>query len=203
MKNKVISLTLSEKKGHIKMAFGHRRVIRKLRILRMIAFIFLFLSVGVLSGQQLTPYVVSSSGGFYTSASGMLSFTTGEMAAVETYTSAPNILTQGFQQSWDFGTGLAEIPNLKFSFSLYPNPSDGKFNLVAETESNERVIVKIIDLLGREIWQSVFDLENKVNRYPIDLSAAAPGLYTISLTVREDHELNLRQQYIGKIQIIR
>ena len=52
-----------------------------------------------LSGQSLTPEVVSSSGDYFEGANASLSWTLGELAT-ETFDNGNNILTQGFQQTW-------------------------------------------------------------------------------------------------------
>ena len=119
-----------------------------------------------ISGQQLTPFVVSSSGGFYSNSAGMLSFTSCELTAVETYVSPSAILTQGFQQTWDVGTYIAEQPLQNFSFVIYPNPSDGYFNLITETEVNEYIEVKILDVLGREIFKTSYYHQPLINVLP-------------------------------------
>lgn len=138
-----------------------------------------------ISAQELTPFVVSSSGGFYINSTGMLSFTSGEMAAVETYVSPSAILTQGFQQTWDIGTLIAEHPLQNFSFFIYPNPSDGYFSLVTETGVNEYIEVKILDVLGREIFKTSVFHQALINIQPFDLSHAAQGIYLITLDVKD------------------
>ncbi len=175
----------------------HKYTIKRLHIYSIF---ILFLSAGQISAQQLTPFVVSPSGGFYSNTSGMLSFTTGEMTAIETFTSSENILTQGFQQIWDFGTYITEHPNLNFSFGIYPNPSDGYFNLVTETEENVHVVVKILDVLGKEILHSEFYQQNNINIQPFDFSHVAAGLYVISLSLNEGTS-GTDNHYVSKIQI--
>jgi len=152
--------------------------------------------------QSLSPQVIASSGGLYTNPSGMLSFTTGEMTAVETYTSPTIILTQGFQQTWDFGTYITEHPNQHFSFGIYPNPSGGNFKLVTEAEVNEHVTVKILDVLGKEILRTAFYHQGKINVQPFDLSHAAQGIYLIALTVKENNSSS-ENNFIKKIHIVK
>jgi len=132
----------------------------------------------------------------------MLSFTTGEMTAVETYTSPSTILTQGFQQAWDFGTYINEHPIPNFSFGIYPNPSNGYFKLVTESEVNEHVDVRISDVLGREILRKKFYHQSKINVQPFDLSDAAQGIYLIALTIKENNS-SPEYHFINKIQIVR
>jgi hypothetical protein len=147
---------------------------------------FILAASGKSSAQQLIPYVISSSGGFYNNASGMLSFTTGEMSAVVTYTSPSAILTQGFQQSWDFGTSIAEYLTQDFSFGIYPNPSEGHFNLLIDTKLNANVEVKILDILGKEILRTSFHHQSGINVESIDLSSPPQGIYLIALTASEN-----------------
>jgi hypothetical protein len=149
--------------------------------------------------QSVSPFVVSTSGGFYSSSAGMLSFTTGEMTAVETYTSPVAILTQGFQQTFDIGTYITEHPNPYFAFGVYPNPSSGNFNLITETSIDEYISVRISDMLGREILSREFYQHASVNIEPFDLSIAAPGMYLITLTLQENPEY----QFVLKIQVVR
>jgi hypothetical protein len=164
--------------------------------------IFLWIVTFKITAQQLTPYVTSSSGGFYDQGSGMLSFTVGEMAEVETYTSPSVILTQGFQQYWDLGTYVIAQPDHPFSFSIYPNLSNGIFNLVTESEENENIEMCILDLLGKEIFNtSYFHVQGR-NIEAIDVSNAGPGMYLVVL--REKKNMNSPgSHFIQKIQIIK
>ena len=115
----------------------------------------------------------------------MLSFTTGEMAAVETYSQGTSILTQGFQQPWDFGTYINEHPFHDFSFGVYPNPSDGQFYLLTETDLNIQLDVSVSDLLGKKCKSHTVDPVSKINIEPVDLTHLPAGTYILSLQVKE------------------
>lgn len=162
----------------------------------------LVLSAGGISAQQLSPFVVSSSGGFYSNASGTLSFTTGEMAAVETFTSPAGILTQGFQQAFDIGTYITGHPDPQFSFGLYPNPTSGYFNLVTETEKPGTLIVDIVDVFGRVILWKEIQHQDLVNVEPFDLTHAAPGMYILVISFQENGATH-GNQCVAIIQMIR
>lgn len=110
--------------------------------------LFLLFQVTIYA-QALSPSVISTSGGFHENAPGSLSFTFGELAAVETLTSTTGILTQGFQQYWDIGTYVIEDPALPISFGIYPNISDGNFHMVTESAVSENVYVRIFDFNGQ------------------------------------------------------
>ena len=169
----------------------------------LITLCFIFLSSGNISAQQLTPFVVSSSGGFYNNTSGMLSFTTSEMTSIETYISPSAILTQGFQQSYELGTSVTEYQGQNLTFGIYPNPTAGKFILVTEGDLNEQIKVKILDLLGREILQTEFYHQGKINMHSLDLTDDAPGMYIILIDVREKNASAPTYQVIKKIQIVK
>jgi len=170
--------------------------------LSMVFLPILILWTTITHSQSLSPFVVSSSGGFYSGASGTLSFTTGEMASIETFTSAGNILTQGFQQAWDFNTYTAEHSDRNFSFGIYPNPSDGNFNLVIETKGDEHIAVRILDVLGREILQWEFYQQNKITIEPFKLSTSADGIYLIEITI-QDNISGSEKYFSQKIQVIK
>ncbi|HUR29974.1 MAG TPA: T9SS type A sorting domain-containing protein [Saprospiraceae bacterium] len=154
------------------------------------------------NAQQLSPTVISSSGGFYSNTSGMLSFTTGEMAAVETYISPLNILTQGFQQPVDFSTSTIDHADLNFSFELYPNPTHGEINILTKSESNLEIQIEVVDVLGKIIQQKTFLHESKSSVNHIDLTNAAVGIYFLMLKAKENNRVE-EQYFISKIQIVK
>src|SRR3989442_14473369 len=82
----------------------------KLNFMKKIILLILLSGLSfALRAQTLTPFVVSTSGAFYSNGAGMLSTTIGELAAVTTLSGGSNYLTQGFQQPWDFSVSIPEI----------------------------------------------------------------------------------------------
>jgi len=158
-------------------------------------------SAASLSSQQLTPFVISSSGGFYSNSEGMLSFTTGEMAAVETYLHPLVILTQGFQQPWDLGTSITEHPLPNFSFGIYPNPTNGHFNLITKSDDNAFIEVSIYNILGSEIYKTELYHQGGINVEPFDLSYLAQGIYLVAMAIQVNGEAP-RHLSIKKIHIV-
>jgi hypothetical protein len=154
------------------------------------------------NAQALSPGVISTSGGFHENASGMLSFTVGEMATVETLTSVAGILTQGFQQYWNLGTYVIGDPALPISFGIYPDVSDGHFNLVTESEMNAYVHVQILDVAGKEIFNSSFFHARGGTTESIHILNAPPGMYFIALRIQENKYSPIHH-FIEKLQIIK
>lgn len=156
----------------------------------------------ITSGQQLAPSVVASSGGYYSSIAGSLSFTTGELAMIETFESPLAILTQGFQQTFDFGTAVHNPGDSDFSYVVYPNPSDGEVALFIRSTSDVAFEIIINDLLGKEIYRKRIDQELEATMHSIDLSSIAAGTYLVRLIVNEHHQ-NIDRQFVSRIQIIK
>ena len=154
------------------------------------------------TAQQLTPFVISTSGGFSSNGSGMLSFTTGEMSAVETYSSSSHILTQGFQQAWDFSTAINEHPLTGFSFEIYPNPTGGYVQLVSKSETDELIKIKVMDLLGIEIVTMEYPHQHHLHFESMDLTQLPQGIYLVSVHVAENSS-HAAYQFVEKINIVR
>ena len=132
----------------------------------------------------------------------MLSFTTGEMAAIETYAGATSILTQGFQQPWDLGTYINEHPFQDFSYGIYPNPSNGEFYLLTDSDLNLHLDISISDLLGKKCFTHEVDPVSKINVEHIDVDALPPGTYILSLRVKENNT-NHENIFNTKITIVK
>lgn len=160
------------------------------------------IGTGTLTAQQLSPSVVSTSGGFYSTASGMLSFTVGEMAAIETYSTPSAIVTQGFQQDWDFTIDIVEHPRYDFVFYFYPNPSDGRFNLITEGDVHVRVEIRIYDILGQEWARTDFDHQGDQHTQPLELLMAPSGTYTMVL-ITKTNETDPGDHFTQRMQVIR
>ena len=84
-----------------------------------------------MKAQTLSPTVISSSGGFYSAGNTTLSFTVAEMTMVQTFMQPNNMLTQGFQQPELISDTTGVIESIKPSEEvlIYPNPTNGQFNV--------------------------------------------------------------------------
>ena len=90
----------------------------------------------------------------------------------------------------DFGTELTDyfrVGNYFMSnteiedilFDIFPNPSNGNFNVFVETNFNNKVILKVIDINGKVIKEMIKDKEVSYQNFSIkDLPN---GIYTILL----------------------
>jgi hypothetical protein len=151
--------------------------------------------------QTLSPTVVSSSGGYFTSASASLSFTVAEMTMVQTFTTAGNILTQGFQQPEDLNVGILESTPVDGSIVIYPNPTNGLFSLqYSAGESAEREI-SIYNGIGQIVLRKTIQQVAGVNKVDFDLSIFCQGMYMVELLVK--NEKNNLSPTFTKLNLIR
>jgi hypothetical protein len=74
--------------------------------------------------------------------------------------------------------GLLE--NGEFSFAVYPNPSDGLFNINFNGQTAESAIVRVYDLAGRIVYLSEID---NIGNMIIDISNKANGTYILEILV--------------------
>ncbi|HRG59613.1 MAG TPA: PKD domain-containing protein [Bacteroidia bacterium] len=75
--------------------------------------------------------------------------------------------------------GINNIRKNDFDFNIYPNPSNGLFNiLLMNTNNYKQWQVKAINVIGENTYQKSF-IENK--NLVIDLTNLAPGIYTIEV----------------------
>lgn len=142
--------------------------------------VIVLLLVNKLTAQTLTPTVIASSGGFYTSASAMLSTTVGEMTMVETFTSSANFLTQGFQQPEDLGVGISELVAGGDQVSAYPNPAVDEVLLKTNFSESGTLSFTMIDMLGQAVQENKSIKERAgFNSTIINVKALAGGVYFI------------------------
>jgi hypothetical protein len=142
------------------------------------------LSTGILQSQTLSPTVVSSAGGYYTSASGSISFTVAEMTMVQTFTTAGNILTQGFQQPEDLNVGIEETTPIDGNIVLYPNPTNGAFSMQFNADESAERVISVYNSIGQIVLQKTIQQIAGVNKVDFDLSSFSQGMYMLEIQVK-------------------
>jgi hypothetical protein len=72
--------------------------------------------------------------------------------------------------------------NLKPSeLNYYPNPNDGKFNLKFNLDQKGEVIVKVLDILGNEIYKETLLDFNGIYDNQLDLTGHEKGIYVLQV----------------------
>ena len=137
-----------------------------------------------IQSQSLTPTVISSSGGYYTSTNARLSFTVAEMTMVKTFTSTGNILTQGFQQPENVLVSVNDPEVISEDVIVYPNPTSGKLSVCYLGYNNFETIINIYNLLGQKVYSIPFSEKKGQNTINLDINYFNQGIYLLELKTK-------------------
>jgi hypothetical protein len=64
--------------------------------------------------------------------------------------------------------------------SIFPNPNNGKFRLIAELPDKEPLIIAVYNAPGQEVYKETVR-ETQALYHEIDLSNIATGIYTVQV----------------------
>lgn len=85
--------------------------------------------------------------------------------------------------SYDLATTAITHPaSFPASIKLYPNPTQGKLNLLVKTEKNIAVQIEIYDLAGKMQWSTSSTFQQGENTYSFPLQHLAQGSYLLRIT---------------------
>ncbi len=160
----------------------------------------ILLSSSNIRSQNFSPIAISSSGGFYSNGSAMLSLTVAEMTMVQTFTSSNSILTQGFQQPEVYALSLNDHNiNLK-EIILFPNPTNGVFNLNINANEELKASIKIYNIIGQPIYSNSTNIIQGKNTCKFDISDQSQGVYILELI--SVNKKGLKEISILKVNLI-
>ena len=77
--------------------------------------------------------------------------------------------------------GIDDLEGL--SFGLYPNPSNGVFNVLMHNADNSAYVVSITDISGRTVYTETMNAESLM----IDMSDKANGTYMLHVSNDKAH----------------
>ncbi len=165
--------------------------------MKAILYITLLVCIGIsyTSAQSLSPTVVSTSGAFYSNGNGMLSTTIGEMTMVETFAAGSAILNQGFQQAFDFSTGINN-PTVRSGLSIYPNPTSGNVSVQIPSSFTGEVYANIYDAMGKLVFRKTEKLTGQTNTIVLSLEDLTDGMYFFEVKTNSEN-------YTTKINLIK
>lgn len=133
---------------------------------------------GLSHAQSVSPDVIATAGEFYSNASGSISWTMGEPMG-ETYSQTNNIVTQGFQQPWDFGTAISPGQS-PVNAGVYPNPTSDVVNLQFGDNSTGAYVIEVFNTLGQQVSASQFTATPSAQT-TVSLRDYADGIYFITV----------------------
>jgi len=88
--------------------------------------------------------------------------------------------TSTFTSTFSTTVGLDEIAGLG-TISVYPNPSNGLFNVDFNLNNELNATVQVTNVLGETICAKALGTINGLNKSAIDISTAAPGVYYVTV----------------------
>ncbi len=137
--------------------------------------------------------------GTYTVFPDSINFITTPYTNIVLTSGAPTYSTAAFTQHTIAKTitpGVESIKNLSAVASVvaFPNPTNGRLNIMWNEKATENASVVISDITGREVYITTLTLTDGNGISPVDLSSLNNGLYVISIKTAT---LN----YDGKIEI--
>lgn len=146
--------------------------------------LFIFSAFSVAQAQSLTPQVFASQGNLFQNSNFSVSYTIGELAAVNTLNANGFILTQGFHQPDKFSI-VNFIPSIQANWSsnTFPNPVSNELNLNIQTEKPLQLNIQLVDASGRLVvlFSNLATMVGEQN-IVIPFESYASGIYTLFLT---------------------
>jgi hypothetical protein len=146
-----------------------------------------------LQSQSLSPWVISSAGGYASNASYSVSWTLGEIA-VTTISNASYSLGQGFQNGVSIATGIDDMENLIWSFQLYPNPVKDRLYISFELAEPTDIVIEVLDLAGRKFLVHEYDRLTGRAEKNLDVSTFDQGLYLLHI-YSKDYQISKTFQF--------
>lgn len=140
-----------------------------MQIKKIVSILLLLLLMNKIYSQQISPFVVNSTGQFYSNSTAQLTSNVGEVAVTK-IDDSNNSITQGFLQFKGSVVSIRENQNTNV-FNVYPNPASNEIKINAS--SKDASSVKIIDCLGREVLN--VELQNN----SVDITEINPGIYQL------------------------
>jgi hypothetical protein len=76
---------------------------------------------------------------------------------------------------------VVENENLSKVLRVFPNPSTGLFNVEISNSANQRVQIKVLDNLGRRVWES--DLVESESNWRKEINIPTDGVYLLTIQI--------------------
>jgi hypothetical protein len=66
---------------------------------------------------------------------------------------------------------------------VYPNPSTGRYNVVLKGEAQQKALVSVLNMTGKEVSSKSITLTSDSEVHQIDLASKPTGIYLLRVTV--------------------
>lgn len=151
--------------------------------------VVLLSSISLQAQIEMTPSVISSSGGYGENKNFSISWTLGELA-ITTLQGENLVLTQGFQQPLTIGTGIKK-DEVKWSISVYPNPVHNELNILFDLRETKDFLLEIQDVTGRILMQEHRENVNQGDVVIINTSGLVSGVYFLRILTTDFQQVKV------------
>jgi hypothetical protein len=146
--------------------------------LKQMATICFAFATMVVSSQELSRQIVSTSGGQSQAPTFDLSWTIGQAGLAGTYTNGGTTLCVGFQQSDLLSTNIAE--QYSDELKIFPNPCSDFLYINMTKQEQTDVILKLMDSYGRIRYEQSFTFSGSLE-HKINISVLPHGMYYLEM----------------------
>ena len=98
-------------------------------------------------------------------------------------------LVSEWSETWSFttegGIGIEESISAK-NTTIYPNPGNGLFNISINSTSTSDYKVKVIDISGKEVYETVISCQAGSNTIPVSINNIGSGTYNLIIADGEN-----------------
>lgn len=77
--------------------------------------------------------------------------------------------------------GMGEQNPNAAQLGLWPNPNAGEFTLYYKSPENQQIVIRLIDITGRVIFEQANTVSSGSNAFALDLRSVAKGAYTLQV----------------------
>jgi hypothetical protein len=81
----------------------------------------------------------------------------------------------------NLNTGIRASLSNRFTATVYPNPSAGRFTLNMNSPVNESAVIKITALTGQTVLEQRIEITAGNNTVPFNLANRATGIYFLNI----------------------
>lgn len=83
----------------------------------------------------------------------------------------------------DDGDGGDRIAATSFAYEVYPNPSNGNFQIDLNADANTTAHLMIVDMFGKKVADKMITLETGGNTVSFSMNDTAPGIYIMNIEI--------------------
>ena len=152
--------------------------------------ILLVLSLPLSAQVQLERNLLASAGNQVQLPSIRIEQSIGDLMVASSSTS-DLVLTQGFQQTYDFSTTVSETATGELL--VYPNPTCDRVTIQWAGSATGTADVQLYDLLGKIMWSGRVPLSEQ---FEVDLSDRAAGIYSLRVNPESSTAVVVRVQKV-------